>query len=116
MADEPLKELEGKTPLAYGATPVMDSLAQLGEMGMVKNVPKGMAPGSDTANLSVLGYDPELYYSGRSPLEALNIGVDMKEGDVAIRANLVTLSQEEENYEEKRILDHSADEITTEEA
>ena len=100
MADEPLKELEGKTPLAYGATPVMDSLAQLGEMGMVKNVPKGMAPGSDTANLSVLGYDPELYYSGRSPLEALNIGVDMKEGDVAIRANLVTLSQEEENYEE----------------
>ena len=116
MADEPLEELGGKTPLAYADTPVMDSLASQGEMGMVKNVPKGMAPGSDTANLSVLGYDPEIYYSGRSPLEALNIGVDMKEGDVAIRANLVTLSQEEENYEEKRILDHSADEITTEES
>ena len=116
MADEPLEELEGKTPLAYAATPVMDSLASRGEMGMVKNVPRGMAPGSDTANLSVLGYDPKIYYSGRSPLEALNIGVDMEEGDVAIRANLVTLSQEEENYEDKRILDHSADEISTEEA
>ena len=116
MADEPLEELGGKTPQAYADTPVMDSLASQGEMGMVKNVPKGMAPGSDTANLSVLGYDPEIYYSGRSPLEALNIGVDMKEGDVAIRANLVTRSQEEENYEEKRILDHSADEITTEES
>ena len=116
MADEPLEELGGKTPLAYADTPAMDSLARWGEMGMVKNVPKGMAPGSDTANLSVLGYDPEIYYSGRSPLEALNIGVDMEEGDVAIRANLVTLSQEEESYEDKRILDHSADEITTEEA
>ncbi len=116
MADQPLEELGGKTPLEYADTPGMDNLARWGEMGMVKNVPRGMAPGSDTANLSVLGYDPEIYYSGRSPLEALNIGVDMKEGDVAIRANLVTLSQEEENYEEKRILDHSADEITTEEA
>lgn len=116
MADQPLEELGGKTPLEYADTPGMDNLARWGEMGMVKNVPRGMAPGSDTANLSVLGYDPEIYYSGRSPLEALNIGVDMKEGDVAIRANLVTLSQEEENYEEKRILDHSADEITTEES
>lgn len=116
MADKPLEELEGKTPLAWARTPAMDSLAQRGEMGMVKNVPPGMAPGSDTANLSVLGYDPKIYYSGRSPLEALNIGVDMKEGDVAIRANLVTLSQEEEDYKEKRILDHSADEIPTEEA
>ena len=116
MADEPLEELGGKTPLAYADTPGMDNLARWGEMGMVKNVPRGMAPGSDTANLSVLGYDPEIYYSGRSPLEALNIGVDMEEGDVAIRANLVTLSQEEESYEDKRILDHSADEITTEEA
>ena len=115
MADQPLEELGGKTPLEYADTPGMDNLARWGEMGMVKNVPRGMAPGSDTANLSVLGYDPELYYSGRSPLEALNIGVDMQEGDVAIRANLVTLTQEE-NYEDKRILDHSADEITTEEA
>ena len=69
MADEPLEELGGKTPLAYADTPAMDSLAGRGELGMVKNVPKGMAPGSDTANLSVLGYDPEIYYSGRSPLE-----------------------------------------------
>ena len=115
MADQPLEELGGKTPLEYADTPGMDNLARRGEMGMVKNVPRGMAPGSDTANLSVLGYDPKIYYSGRSPLEALNIGVDMQEGDVAIRANLVTLTQEE-NYEDKRILDHSADEITTEEA
>ena len=115
MADQPLEELVGKTPLEYADTPGMDNLARWGEMGMVKNVPRGMAPGSDTANLSVLGYDPKIYYSGRSPLEALNIGVDMQEGDVAIRANLVTLTQEE-NYEDKRILDHSADEITTEEA
>ena len=115
MADHPLEELGGKTPLEYADTPGMDNLARWGEMGMVKNVPRGMAPGSDTANLSVLGYDPKIYYSGRSPLEALNIGVDMQEGDVAIRANLVTLTQEE-NYEDKRILDHSADEITTEEA
>ena len=115
MADQPLEELGGKTPLEYADTPGMDNLARWGEMGMVKNVPRGMAPGSDTANLSVLGYDPKIYYSGRSPLEALNIGMDMQEGDVAIRANLVTLTQEE-NYEDKRILDHSADEITTEEA
>ena len=115
MADQSLEELGGKTPLEYADTPGMDNLARWGEMGMVKNVPRGMAPGSDTANLSVLGYDPKIYYSGRSPLEALNIGVDMQEGDVAIRANLVTLTQEE-NYEDKRILDHSADEITTEEA
>ena len=81
-----------------------------------ETVPEGMNPGSDTANLSVLGYDPKVYYSGRSPLEALNIGVDMKDGDVAIRANIVTLSEEEENYEDKRILDHSSDEISTEDA
>src|SRR5699024_12391769 len=86
MADEPLEELGGKTPLAYADTPVMDSLARWGEMGMVKNVPKGMAPGSDTANLSVLGYDSEIYYSGRSPLDALNIGVGMVEGAVDIRS------------------------------
>lgn len=116
MADEALEELGGKTPLEYGETPMMDILAAQGEIGMVKTVPDGMSPGSDTANLSVLGYDPKIYYSGRSPLEALNIGVDMKDGDVAIRANLVTLSEEEEAYEDKRILDHSSDEISTEEA
>lgn len=116
MADEPLEELGGNTPLGFAQTPMMDALAAQGEIGMVKTVPAGMSPGSDTANLSVLGYDPQVYYSGRSPLEALNIGVQMAEGDVAIRANLVTLSEEEEIYEEKHILDHSADEISTQEA
>lgn len=116
MADEPLEELGGRTPLAYANTPAMDELASMSEIGMVKTVPEGMNPGSDTANLSVLGYDPKVYYSGRSPLEALNIGVDMKDGDVAIRANIVTVSEEEENYEDKRILDHSSDEISTEDA
>lgn len=116
MADEPLEELGGKTPLSYANTPMMDALAARSEIGMVKTVPEGMSPGSDTANLSVLGYDPKVYYSGRSPLEALNIGVDMKNGDVAIRANLVTLSEEEDRYEDKRILDHSSDEISTEDA
>ena len=116
MADEPLEELGGNTPLGFAQTPMMDALAAQGEIGMVTTVPAGMSPGSDTANLSVLGYDPQVYYSGRSPLEALNIGVQMAEGDVAIRANLVTLSEEEEMYEEKHILDHSADEISTQEA
>lgn len=116
MADEPLEVLGGKTPLAYAKTPVMDLLARTGEIGMVRTVPEGMSPGSDTANLSIMGYNPEIYYSGRSPLEALNIGVSMEDGDVAIRANLVTLSEEEESYEEKHLLDHSADEISTEEA
>ena len=116
MADQPLEELGGKTPLEYAQTPQMDALAKKGSIGMVRTVPEGMSPGSDTANLSVLGYDPKIYYSGRSPLEALNIGVDLENGDVAVRANLVTLSEEEEEYEEKRILDHSSDEISTEEA
>ena len=116
MADSPIDALGGKTPLAAAETPAMDSLARKSEIGMVKTVPEGMSPGSDTANLSVLGYDPKVYYSGRSPLEALNIGVRMEQGDIAIRANLVTLSEEEETYEEKHILDHSADEISTEEA
>ena len=116
MADQPLEELGGKTPLEYAQTPQMDALAKKGSIGMVRTVPEGMSPGSDTANLSVLGYDPKIYYSGRSPLEALNIGVNLENGDVAVRANLVTLSEEEEEYEEKRILDHSSDEISTEEA
>ncbi len=96
-------------------TPVMDRLAKVSEIGMVSMVPQGMAPGSDTANLSVLGYDPKVYYSGRSPLEALSIGVDMKDTDVSFRCNLVTLSQEEP-YEEKTMIDHSSDEISTQEA
>ena len=109
MADQPIEELGGKTPL-------MDELAKVSEIGMVHTVPDGMSPGSDTANLSVLGYDPKIYYSGRSPLEALSIGVPMKSTDVAIRCNLVTLSEEEDSYEKRRIIDHSSGEISTEDA
>lgn len=116
MADRPIDELGGMTPLEYAKTPQMDALAAAGEIGMVHTIPEGMSPGSDTANLSVLGYDPKIYYSGRSPLEALSIGVDMKPTDVSLRCNIVTLSEEEENYEDKKILDHSSGEITTEEA
>lgn len=116
MADRPIEELGGMTPLEYAQTPQMDALAQAGEIGMVHTIPDGMSPGSDTANLSVLGYDPKVYYSGRSPLEALSIGVDMKPTDVSLRCNIVTLSEEEDKYEDKKILDHSSGEISTEEA
>lgn len=116
MADRPIEELGGMTPLEYARTPQMDALAKAGEIGMVHTIPDGMAPGSDTANLSVLGYDPKIYYSGRSPLEALSIGVDMKPTDVSLRCNIVTLSEEEAQYEDKKILDHSSGEISTEEA
>ncbi|MGI6007049.1 MAG: cofactor-independent phosphoglycerate mutase [Ruminococcus sp.] len=112
MADEPIAQLGEKTPLEYAGTPAMDELANMSEMGMVHTIPEGMSPGSDTANLSVMGYDPKIYYTGRSPLEALSIGVDMKPDDVAIRCNLVTLS-EEEPYDGKKIIDHSSDEIST---
>ena len=116
MADRPIDELGGMTPLEYAQTPQMDALAAAGEIGMVHTIPEGMSPGSDTANLSVLGYDPKIYYSGRSPLEALSIGVDMKPTDVSLRCNIVTLSEKEKNYEDKKILDHSSGEISTEEA
>lgn len=116
MADRPMDELGGLTPLACAKTPMMDELASKGEIGMVHTVPDGMKPGSDTANLSVLGYNPRKYYSGRSPLEALSIGVSMKDTDIALRCNLVTLSQEEEAYEDRSIIDHSCDEISTEDA
>lgn len=116
MADRPLEELQGKTPLEYAKTPTMDELAAMGEIGTVHTIPEGMSPGSDTANLSVLGYSPRKYYSGRSPLEALSIGVDMKPTDVSLRCNIVTVSEEEENYEDKTIIDHSSDEISTEDA
>ncbi len=116
MADRPIEALGNQTPLAFAKTPVMDELAAKGEIGMVHTIPDGMSPGSDTANLSVLGYDPKKYYSGRSPLEALSIGVPMRDTDIALRCNLVTLSEEESGYGERRILDHSSGEITTEEA
>lgn len=116
MADEPVEALGGKTPLAYAKTPAMDELAAKGEIGLVHTIPEGMHPGSDTANLSVLGYNPRQYYTGRSPLEALSIGVDMKEGDVALRCNMVTLTEDDAPYEEQTILDHSSSEISTEDA
>lgn len=116
MADRPIEALGNQTPLAYARTPKMDALAAKGEIGMVHTIPDGMQPGSDTANLSALGYDPKRYYSGRSPLEAFSIGVPMKETDIALRCNLVTLSEEEAAYEERTILDHSSGEISTEEA
>ncbi|MBQ3029592.1 MAG: cofactor-independent phosphoglycerate mutase [Agathobacter sp.] len=116
MADRPIEELDNKTSLEYAKTPYMDALAQKGELGMVHTIPEGMKPGSDTANLSVLGYDPKKYYSGRSPLEALSIGVPMKDTDVALRCNLVTLSEEQDCYEDRYMIDHSSDEISTEDA
>lgn len=115
MADLPIEELGGKTPLEYASTPCMDALACGGSMGMVKTVPNGMKPGSDVANLAVMGYDPSKCYSGRSPLEALSVGVSMKNTDVVFRCNLVTLT-EDEPYEEKIILDHSSGEISTQDA
>lgn len=113
MADEPIQELGGKTPLAYAKTPNMDRLSKVSEVGMVHTIPKGMNPGSDTANLSVMGYDPRKYYSGRSPLEALSIGVPMKDTDIAIRCNIVTISEDDVPFEEKTIIDHSSSEIST---
>ncbi len=115
MSDEPIAALGGKTPLEYAHTPAMDALASKGELGMVQNVPAGMAPGSDVANLSVMGYDPVTNYSGRSPLEALSVGVQMEPDDIVFRCNLVTLT-EPEPYPEKTILDHSSGEISTADA
>ncbi|MGN0348975.1 MAG: cofactor-independent phosphoglycerate mutase [Roseburia sp.] len=115
MADHPIESLGGKTPLEYANTPMLDALASKGELGMVQTIPEGMKPGSDTANLSVLGYNPKKFYSGRSPLEALSIGIPLKDTDIALRCNLVTLSEEEKNYEDRTILDHSSGEISTEE-
>lgn len=115
MADEPIEALGGKTPLAYANTPNLDRLSKMSEIGMVHTIPDGMKPGSDTANLSVMGYDPKIYYSGRSPLEALSIGIPMKDTDIAIRCNIVTISEDDVPFEEKTIIDHSSGEISTEE-
>ena len=115
MSDEPVEALLGKTPLEYANTPVMDELASKGELGMVQNVPAGMHPGSEIANLSVLGFDPRTDFTGRSPLEALSVGVDMEPGDIIFRANLVTLT-EDEPYADKVITDHSSGEISTSDA
>jgi len=111
MADFPDKTT-GKTPLELAQKPTMDRLSAMGTTGLVQTIPQGMKPGSDVANLSVMGYDPKIYYSGRSPLEAASMGIDMEDTDVAIRCNLVTLSDEPE-YAEKTMLDYSAGEIGT---
>ena len=115
MADEPIAALGEKTPLEFADTPTMDELASKGELGMVQNVPAGMSPGSEVANLSVMGYDPLTDFTGRSPLEALSVGVQMEPDDIVFRCNLVTLT-EEEPYPEKTILDHSSGEIATADA
>ena len=116
MADYPIDEIGGQTPLEYAKTPMMDLMAEKSEIGLVHTIPVGMKPGSDTANLSVIGYDPKKYYTGRSPLEALSIGVPMKDTDLAIRCNIVTVSDEEPEYKNKKIIDHSSGEISTEDA
>lgn len=115
MADEPNEALGNSTPMEKANKPCMDSLAAKAEVGIVKTVAEGLKPGSDVANLSVLGYEPAVYYSGRSPLEAASIGIDLKDTDVTLRCNLVTLSVEED-YEKKTILDYCADDISSEEA
>ncbi len=115
MADYPVAELGGKTPLQVACKPELESLARYGLVGLVRTVPDGLAPASDTANLSVLGYDPRRYYSGRSPFEAASLGVPMQDGDVSFRCNVVTLSAAGP-YPEKTMLDYSAGGISTEES
>ncbi|MBR2100578.1 MAG: cofactor-independent phosphoglycerate mutase [Eubacterium sp.] len=116
MADYPVPALDGKTPMMCAKKPNMDYLAQRGEVGLVRTVAEGLKPGSDVANMSVMGFDPRKFYTGRSPLEAASIGIDMKPSDVSLRTNLVTLSEDDLPYEKKTILDYCADDISTEEA
>ncbi len=115
MADYPIQQLDNKTPLQYAKKDNIDFLAQHSEVGLVKTIPDGIPPGSDAANLSVMGYNPREYYTGRSPLEAISMGINLSDTDVAIRCNLVTLS-EDEDYNQKTMIDYSSDEISTEEA
>jgi len=115
MADYPIDSIDGKTPLMVANKPNIDALCKKGEIGLVKTVPNGLKPGSDVANLAVMGYNPKSCYTGRSPLEALSIGIDLKDDDIAIRCNLVTLS-DDEKYEDKTMVDYSSGEITTPEA
>ena len=116
MADEPIESIGNQTPLEHANTPCMDELSKKARIGLVHTIPDGMNPGSDTANLAVIGYNPRKYYTGRSPLEALSIGVNMKDTDIAIRCNIVTVSDDDLPYEQKTIIDHSASEISTEDA
>jgi len=115
MSDFPLDTFGGKTPMEVAKKPNMDKLCQNGEIGLLQTVPETLPPGSDVANLAVFGYDPFVYYTGRSPLEAASMGVSLADSDMTYRANLVTLS-DDENYTNKTMLDYSAGEISTEEA
>lgn len=114
-ADDRIEELGNKTPLMAAYMPTVRNLEKKSKIGLVKTVPDGLYPGSDIANLSVMGYDPKIYHTGRSPLEALSIGVKMKDDDIAIRMNLVTLS-DDENFNDKTMIDYSGGEISTEES
>ena len=116
MADEKIEALGNRTPMEAANKPTMDMLAKKSIVGTVSNVPAGMVPESDTANMAILSFDPKTYSKGRSPLEAVSMGIEMKPDETAYRCNVVTLSDEGEAYEDKIILDHSADEITTAEA
>ncbi len=116
MADYPIEELGGKTPMEKADKPFMDKLAKISVCGTVSNVPEGMVPESDTANIAIMSYDPKIYSKGRSPLEAVSMGLHMDDDDTAYRCNVVTLSEEDCDYDERTIIDHSADEITTPEA
>ncbi len=116
MADEKIEVLGNKTPMQAAKKPMMDALAKKALIGTVSNVPNGMVPESDTANMAILSFDPKVYSKGRSPLEAVSMGIEMQPDETAYRCNVVTLSEDEERYEDKIILDHSADEITTAEA
>ena len=115
MADTPSEYLNGHTPMELASKPTMDALAKVSEVGLCKTVAKGLKPGSDVANLSVMGYDPLVSYTGRSPLEAASIGIDLKDTDVTLRCNIVTLS-DEEKYEDKTMVDYCAGDISTAEA
>ncbi len=116
MADEKIEALGGRTPMQAAKKPMMDALAKKSLVGTVSNVPDGMVPESDTANMAILSFDPKIYSKGRSPLEAVSMGIEMQPDETAYRCNVVTLSDEGDTYEDKIILDHSADEITTPEA
>ena len=116
MADEKIDALGYRTPMEAAQKPMMNALAKRSLVGTVSNVPSGMVPESDTANMAILSFDPKVYSKGRSPLEAVSMGIEMQPDETAYRCNVVTLSEDEEAYEDKIILDHSADEITTEEA
>ena len=115
MADYPVPALDGKTPMMVANKPNFDALAKKSEVGLIRTVAEGLKPGSDVANMSVMGFDPKKYYTGRSPLEAVSIGVKLNDDDVTLRCNLVTLS-DEENYEDKTMVDYSAGDIGTKEA